>query len=462
MEERSRFAAFRVIYGLVLLADVIHLVTHLEFFPNAKEYPFVEAVLILWVVALICLVAGYPLRLAAVANYLCCAVMLGVLAPNIGFQQAAGDSVAISLSLITVILSIIPYRIPTRLLLAVYLISVYLDSGIHKLASPMWWSGFGVSTPMGLPSLVWTNTSWMEYFPPVLFRVLGWGIIAFELSFPLFYAWRRTRIAALLCGIALHVGIGILYPIPVFSGLMLAVYAALLPEHWYKLLGRTIPGAWRAKLPIPRRLAAAALAMWVLAVAFTYAPRFLTLEALRLPLKLARKAIYVTTGVASHEVFADVLFRGYDYQLRVVAPDGVAVPYRRDNLFAWSVRDRVWEQWWKRTQAPYLPLHEAEASLGNWARCYSYPAPGISTVRVEARLQQVQMHDIDTHLFSRNNNALWRSVGSIQLSDNTVARFTWRVPPQSAEKRLGDYMARVLNAPSSSFDNFSTDFDRSR
>jgi hypothetical protein len=80
--------------------------------------------------------------------------------------------------------------------------------------------------------------------------------LAFEILFPALYLCRRTRLAAVFCGIALHIGIGVLYPIPVFSGFMLAIYAGLLPESWYRAR-QNVP-VWS---PSSRQIAAVA-AIW--------------------------------------------------------------------------------------------------------------------------------------------------------------------------------------------------------
>jgi hypothetical protein len=91
-----------------------------------------------------------------------------------------------------------------RWILAGYLGSIYFDSAIHKLTWPMWSHGFGLAAPMMLPNLVWMPAGWMALFPVWLWRLLGYGVVVFELTFFLFYAFRRTRVALLLTGMAMH------------------------------------------------------------------------------------------------------------------------------------------------------------------------------------------------------------------------------------------------------------------
>jgi hypothetical protein len=269
---------------------------------------------------------------------------VGLVASNDGFQQAAGDSVAIGIAFLLLIL---PRLTPThgRWLVALYLTSIYLDSGIHKLLSPMWGGGFGVAAPMTLPSLVWIPTNWMAWFPSWVWHFMGYGVVGFEVLFGPLYLWKRTRFPALITGILLHLGISIVYPIPSFGWIMIALYAALLPVTWQRPPGRLFRAGRPVKtIALNPGIVTACAVLWGLAVASVYTP------AAYLPVKVFRKAAWLTAGIASHEVFAEDAFLHYDYQLRLVGPDGTVTPYSRGNLLAWGVRDRIWELWWKRTQ----------------------------------------------------------------------------------------------------------------
>jgi hypothetical protein len=395
-----------------------------------------------------------------------------------GFSQVAGDSVAISLSLLAVSLPCgaacafdrmgTSDRIPKgsalgRFILALYLSSIYVDAGFNKLISPMWYSGLGFITPIGLPSLVWTNTGWTAWCPAFLLRLVGWTIIGFELLFPLLYAWHKSRTATVLAGIAMHLGIAVLYPFPVFSGLMLAIYAGLLPERWYAPLERldvwistrTIT-SWAKRLQgnyypttasIKPKLAALAIMLWCVSIGIVYAPAHVFSRPIQSILPLVRHRIFAITGINGHGVFADWLFLNYRYQIRLVAADtlrGNAMPYSRNGLFDWSVRDRVWELWWKRTQAPWTPLHDSQFQLITWASVYWPPQESSIVVYIEARPQEVKMGTVDADLFSRNNAVGWRTIGTIVLSRDTRATITWANPPKDDEELLGRYLSRVL------------------
>lgn len=374
----------RIAFAIVLMEDVIHLYAHRSLFLATGAWPWVPVgpICILWMTSLLGVLRN--IRFFSLINWLCCAFMLGLVAPNDGFQQAACDSIVIGISLLVFVLpNIRLYH--HHWVLAAYLSSIYVDSAVHKLLSPMWSHGFGLAAPMTFPSLVWANTGWTSILPAWLWHASGYCVVGFELVFPVLYVFRTTRLTALLIGTALHLGIGIIYPIPVFAGVMLSLYFALLVE-WRRLKSAPLP-------QITPRLALV-FALWLLAVANAYYPVS----------KAARKAVYMATGIASHAVFEDDGFKGYGYQLRLLALDNRMITYSRGDLFAFDIRDRVWELWWKRTQAPPLLVRDAERHLAAW----------IPDARVQARPQQVLLDNIDTRLFAVNNAVPWRDVGRIE------------------------------------------------
>ena len=467
-EPATRFAAFRVAFGLVVLEDVVHLYLNgaLGLFADAPFGLPLAIWLIVWAVVALALTLGWHTRLAALANYALAAVVLG---RGSHYSQVAGDSVEIGLSLLAlalpcgITLSVDAWtrgnrRAPRcfaafRWALAAFLGIVYVDSALHKLDSPMWIRGLAVAAPMGLPSLVWTDASWISLFPPAALRLGSWGVIVFELFFPLLYAWRRTRAAAVATGICLHLGIGAIYPIPAFAGLMLAIYAGLLPERWYASLTRW--EAWlgscrRASAPstIRRRpwlrlksrfrWAAGAVALWLLASVAIYFPSLVPYA------PQAHRLLYATTGIRSHAVFSDALFVGYVYQIRLVHR-GSSFPYDPNNLLRWEVRDRLWEFWWKGTQGPWVPTSWAERRLVGWALFHWTPTDGPREVLIEARPQRVVLDRIDAAQFRKNNAAEWRRLGAITLAPGKAPELKWRERPGPQDFYLGRYMGRILN-----------------
>lgn len=422
---KRRFAIFRTAYALVLLADLSFLYTHLRLFPTTPSE--IRPALLAWLVILVAMIAGF--RIAILANYVLCVTIIGVVAPRVGFDQSAADSITISLALIAAAYTILENRLPIRLVLAVFLSAIYIDSGIHKLLSPMWRNGYGVSTPMELPGLLWVNVGCMRYLPSTLFRLLSWGVIGFELSFPGFYFCPKTQVAILFSGIAMHLGIALLYPIPVFSGIMIAIYLGIFPDNFYRWVGPShlrdveppvkgcATSCVRALLPI--------LALWTISTSCLYASILISRSSMSTRartvnriLYLMNRVFYITTGNATHGVFADRLFREYNYQLRLVGPHETVVPYSKNNLFAWAVRDRTWNDWWKCVQAPWNSAVDRETGLTRWAHFYWPVLRTDERVRIERRPQTVYLNLIRPDLFESNNAVPWRSIGEITSTND--------------------------------------------
>lgn len=333
----------------------------------------------------------------------------------------------IGISFLLVILPYVP-RAYQHWLIAAYLSSIYVDSAIHKLASPMWSHGYGLAAPMTFPSLAWVNTGWMSMLPGWTWHAGGYAVVGFELLFPALYLFRQTRLVALLIGFAMHLGIGVIYPIPVFAGVMLSLYAALLVE-WFRRRGRRneVPRADGMPRITPRLVFV--FAVWLTAIADVY-----------YPIKPARKAIYMATGISSHAVFEDDGFRGYGYQLRLIM-DGrgqSAFPYSRGNLLAWDIRDRVWELWWKRSGAPPVLVRDAERHLVAWIA-----AAGVNGARVQARVQKVVLDRVDSGLFAENDAAVWRDVGRIENGQVHWGRAAYWQVESDPHQKLGS-LIRVL------------------
>jgi hypothetical protein len=270
------------VYCFVLFEDVFHLFLHRHLFLATGAWPQfpVGPVCVVWLLALASLIFGFRMGAAASVNWLCCVIMLGVAAPNEGFQQAADDSVTIGIAFLLIILPRLS-PIAGRWILAAYLSSIYLDSGIHKLLSPMWSGGFGVAAPMSLPNLVWIPTNWMTRLPSWIWHGMGYGVVGFELLFGLLYTWHRTRVPALIAGILMHVGIAVVYPIPVFGWIMVSIYVGLFPERWYRPMERFVGMSGQKIVFLSRQMIAGIAIAYALSVVTVYAPGYLPTKVVR-------------------------------------------------------------------------------------------------------------------------------------------------------------------------------------
>jgi len=112
---------------------------------------------------------------------------------------------------------------------------IYLSSGLHKLAFSAWRDGSAVYWSLALNDfhrIPWT-------IPPSavpFLAILAWGTLFFELLFPVLVFFRRTRMATLVAGIGLHLGLWATLELGPFSWIMLASYIAFVdPERLSKV-----------------------------------------------------------------------------------------------------------------------------------------------------------------------------------------------------------------------------------
>lgn len=120
-------------------------------------------------------------------------------------------------------------------LMRVQIAIIYLSSGLHKFAYPMWRDGSAVHWALNLNAFHRFPWSWPASLAP-LEAFLTWSTLAFELTFWVFVLFRRTRPWILLAGIGLHLGLFLSLELGPFSPLMIASYLCYLaPETTAKL-----------------------------------------------------------------------------------------------------------------------------------------------------------------------------------------------------------------------------------
>ena len=248
-------AIFRMLYSVVLLLEVIRLYRFKELVYDSM--PFLEPSVIAvpfafyaWILSILCLILGYKTRFFACINYLLSLLMIGAAKQfeYHAFHGYMGVNFLLMIAPVSSALSIdnllkrinnsktkaayIPDEMVSEfysyLIVFVGVGLVYFDSIFYKLQSPLWMSGLGVWLPASMPFAVNFNASSilnMEWF----MKGLGYLTLVFEVLF-LFLFWnKRFRLIFFIIGLGLHIGIYILYPIPQFAQLVVAMYVLLLP-----------------------------------------------------------------------------------------------------------------------------------------------------------------------------------------------------------------------------------------
>jgi len=116
-------------------------------------------------------------------------------------------------------------------LLFLQMLLIYFMNGVSKLG-PQWYAGEAIWYVMG--SVDWTRWSRAALpLPFVVTQLLTWITLAWEITFPLFASWPRTRALTLCLGVCFHLGTGLALKLGAFPLYMLCLYLPLVPwERW--------------------------------------------------------------------------------------------------------------------------------------------------------------------------------------------------------------------------------------
>lgn len=252
-------AVFRIVYGLVLLAEVCQLFyfRHLIF----DEIPYLRPAeaaqtyaLAAWIVVLGCLILGLHTRTACVINYILSLVVLSTLR---NFEYHC-DHIYLGVNLLLIfapvgeVLSLDRRRavranpgaaveratvsgLYADALVFVAIGLVYFDSFFWKCDQSIWRNGLGVGLPMSLPQNIWLPPTIVNLIAnqKTLLAFLSYLTLVFEATF-LFAMWYRPlRPWLVVIGVGLHFGILVAFPIPFFGLTMLALYLLVAPPEWF-------------------------------------------------------------------------------------------------------------------------------------------------------------------------------------------------------------------------------------
>lgn len=124
--------------------------------------------------------------------------------------------------------NVILHPTPYRRILQIHLCFVYFFSGLEKLMGYNWHNGESIWKALHLPffstDLSFHIDSLGAY--PLVFVILGWGVILIELGYPFFMYYRKTRTLWLILTVLLHLGILLGLSLYFFSALMIILNIA--------------------------------------------------------------------------------------------------------------------------------------------------------------------------------------------------------------------------------------------
>lgn len=261
--DASGLAIFRILYGLVLLCDVIQLYyfRHLIF----DKVPFIEPseisygiALILWMASIVFIIFGLFSRFATIINYIFSLIFIATISSyeyhmyyiymavnfllifaNISKVYSV-DRIILKLKYSNTRFTYSPDRKVSVLnYFTIVLLGIgftYFDSVFYKYSSSLWLDGLGVWLPSSVPQITHVNLTsilnqeWMMVF-------LGYLTLVFETLFIFTFFRKRWRVVLLIIGIGLHLGIIIFFPIPRFGLGMIAIYLLMVPVGFWTWVG---------------------------------------------------------------------------------------------------------------------------------------------------------------------------------------------------------------------------------
>ena len=253
---------FRIVFCFILLFEIFNLFEfrHIIFdkspFHNIGEID-INLIFPFWIASVIFLIFGVFSRYSAIINYLFCVI---IFSSAHKFEYHAyfiylGVSFLLIIMPISRTLSLdsllkkIKYStlhskyIPDDKVLAVnYFIPVlmglgftYFDSIFWKFQDDIWISGLGMWLPCNIPPVTRINASFLLN-QEFLVKFLGYLVLIFETVFIFLFWFKSFRVPLLIIGVFFHLGILIMYPIPLFALVGIATYLLMVPLNWWNKL----------------------------------------------------------------------------------------------------------------------------------------------------------------------------------------------------------------------------------
>ena len=445
---------FRILFCISLLGEVLTILNyrHVIYDP----IPFIQFsevnfgyLILIWIIALILLIFGYQTRIAAVVNYVMTLSLIGTshnfeyhifytylsvgfLFMFIGIDRGFSVDAWLAKRNGQHMQTSVPF-LHKMMPLFFGIGTIYFNSFIHKLSSPIWMHGLGLWLPSSVSMLSKSNLQWLldkEYFC----YVASWLVLFYEACFFVLVWFRKVRLPLFLIGIPFHIGILLLYPIPWFALSYITVLTLLLPDTIWK----------KSDVFDSASFSKDVTSMEVSKFAYII-PVILFLELncllgsgifLRLQEKLgmvngrkwqsfqnvSKKLLIFSTstlGINKHDVFMDFHFTGYNHNIALVyvAKDGKKsfIPVTNENghpgkyLIGFN-----WAKWGFRSNGTYINPKALEDGIQRYSAYF--------LVNEELGLERRSHFEVVVKKFdsptgwekgflTRMDNRPWRSIG---------------------------------------------------
>jgi len=113
---------------------------------------------------------------------------------------------------------------------------IYFFAGLHKLQGEVWREGTALYYILN--SQDFSPTRFNSYFTKsiILVKISTWFTIIFQLMFPFFLFFRKTKVIIIFIGMLLHFGIFFMMKIDNFSLIMISCYTVFFTDNEYRIL----------------------------------------------------------------------------------------------------------------------------------------------------------------------------------------------------------------------------------
>ncbi len=338
----ARFLCFfRQVFFSVILLEVCQLMLTMPMWLlDYRKSPLMFCPQLLtcfcWASALIMLIHGRFYRFGAVVNYLCCVCVLGyfhLFEYHVDHIYTVVSLFALFLPLSTSDLNILQTRQDghaqhiSLILMTLGVGLVYLDSIFYKLPARMWMSGLGYWLPATMPDAVWLNHGWLlnaRFLIEIMGRLplIVEGLFIFLLWFPRLRKW-------CILGAALHLGILLTYPIPLFALAELSFYLLLIPFLLSSHQNKTALETTSRPISVPQitflkiLFMAAIMLQSIITLNSPYLKHRIqyipALQTVRLFVERHMNVVTRFTGLTEHKVFVDEHFMPPFDRVRAIA-----------------------------------------------------------------------------------------------------------------------------------------------
>ncbi len=433
---------FRMVFFTILLLEVIQI----YYFRSVIGLSGQELWLFIWMFSLVLLILGGVTRIASLVNYIFVVVYISTFTD---FEYHM-DYMYISTSFCSMLIPLNKRCSLDKLYLGIkndkvskidyFLIPfvsiglVYLESTFHKLDTDLWLDNLGVWLPASFPHTTYwdiqfiLDQKWLMYTASAL-------TLLFELFFVVLIFIPKIRWWIITIGVSLHLGIVLVFPIPLFGLGMAALYILLIPDRFWQLLGDE--GEYQPEVSKGRdRLAFAKV---VIPIIYSILSVYLIVKSPLINNRVIStknwlsgmeqidyylsKGMKHLLGANPHGVFVDGHFDGYGHIVGIYDLKNrqyIPLLNERGQVGAYNT-GRIWAKYTFRTMSPSISQEQLVDGISDFVRFYMSDENDKSKRGFEVRVKKLrQLKEWEKGALRYQINSPWILVGEVEYDRGEV------------------------------------------